>query len=96
MAAYLVGHMTVNDPELWKQYVAGVARSLEPFRAQLVFRGQRAAVLGGAHDHDRAVVIRFDDQEQLQGWFRSPAYQALIPLRDRAADVVLVSYDEVG
>jgi uncharacterized protein (DUF1330 family) len=96
MAAYLVGHMTVNDPELWKQYVAGVARSLEPFDARIVFRGQRAAVLGGAHDHDRAVVIRFDDQEKLQGWFRSPAYQALIPLRERAADVVLVSYDEVG
>jgi uncharacterized protein (DUF1330 family) len=26
-------------------------------------------------------------------WFSSPAYQALIPLREEAADVVLLSYE---
>jgi uncharacterized protein (DUF1330 family) len=71
-----------------------VARSLEPFGARLVFRGRREAVLGGDEPHDRAVVIRFEDHQELLGWFHSPAYQALIPLRDRAADVVLVSYEE--
>ncbi len=96
MAAYLVGQMTVKDPELWKQYVAGVARSLEPFGAQIVFRGQRGAVLAGDQPHDRAVVVRFRDHETLLGWFRSPAYQGLIPLRTRAADMVLVSYEDAA
>ncbi|HEY5763225.1 MAG TPA: DUF1330 domain-containing protein, partial [Rhodocyclaceae bacterium] len=44
------------------------------------------------HDFDDVVVIRFADQESLNGWFASPAYQALIPLRLEAADVSLVAY----
>lgn len=28
MAAYLVGHMTVKDQELWQKYVSGVRESL--------------------------------------------------------------------
>ena len=40
MAAYLIGHITVKDAERWKVYVAGVARSLEPYGGQVVFRGR--------------------------------------------------------
>ena len=47
MAAYLVGHITVRDPDLWQVYTTGVQKSLIPFEAILVFRGQRAAVLAG-------------------------------------------------
>ena len=53
----------------------------------------RAAVLCGEHGHPNAVVIKFLDQPTLQGWYASPAYQDLIPIRDQAADVVLISYD---
>jgi uncharacterized protein (DUF1330 family) len=37
-------------------------------------------------------VIRFPNLAALQGWYRSPAYQALIPLREQAADVLLLAY----
>lgn len=93
MPAYLIGHITVKDPELWKTYVAGVQKSLIPFGAEVLFRGTRAAVLSGEHGHQRAVVIKFADQPRLQSWYSSHAYQELIPIRDRAADVVLISYD---
>jgi uncharacterized protein (DUF1330 family) len=96
MAAYLIGQVSVKDPESWKQYVAGVARSLESFGAQVVFRGHRRAVLAGGQPHESAVVIRFADHETLLGWFHSAAYQALIPVRERAADMVLASYEEMG
>jgi len=39
------------------------------------------------------VVIRFPDPASLRRWFESPAYQALIPLREQAADVTLIGYD---
>jgi len=32
--------------------------------------------------------------EALKAWYRSPDYQALIPLRDAAADMTLVTYEE--
>ena len=93
MAAYLIGHITVKDPVLWRTYVDGVQQSLLPFGAEVVFRGKRAIVLTGEHHHQNAVVIKFTDQAALQAWYASPAYQALIPIRDQAADAVLISYD---
>ena len=93
MAAYLIGHITVKNPVQWKKYVDGVGDSLGPFRAEVVFRGRRASVLAGEHPHDQTVVIRFPDQATLQEWFHSEAYQSLIPIRDRAADVVIITYD---
>jgi uncharacterized protein (DUF1330 family) len=39
------------------------------------------------------VVIRFPNLAAANGWFMSDAYQALIPLREQAADVLLTSYE---
>ncbi|MHB8767028.1 MAG: DUF1330 domain-containing protein [Deferrisomatales bacterium] len=96
MAAYLIGQISVKDPELWRQYTEGVRESLAPFGAEVVFRGRRASQLAGQQPHGAAVVLRFRDHETLLGWFHSPAYQALIPLRDRAAKVVISGYEEAG
>jgi uncharacterized protein (DUF1330 family) len=93
MAAYLIGHITVKDPVEWQKYVDGVRESLLHFGAEIVFRGKRASVLAGEHPHASTVVIRFSDQDTLQKWYHSEAYQALIPIRDRAADLVIISYD---
>jgi uncharacterized protein (DUF1330 family) len=92
MSAYLIGHITVKDQSQWQIYVDGVKESLAPFNAEIIFRGKRDSVLAGQHPYQQTVVIRFTDQAELQNWFHSERYQALIPIRDRAADVVIVSY----
>ena len=58
-----------------------------------MFRGKLFAVFSGAHPHADTVVIRFPDAAAVRRWFDSPAYQALIPLREQAADVVLTAYE---
>lgn len=93
MAAYLVGHITVKNPDLWQVYIAGVQKSLIPFKADVVFRGQRAAVLAGEHSYDQCVVIKFVNQAAIQEWYNSATYQELIPTRNQAADVVILSYE---
>lgn len=93
MAAYLVGQVRLRDPELWKRYVAGVAESLAPYDAEVVFRGRRARDLAGEQTRKRVVVIRFTDMDELDRWHDSEAYQALVPLRDRAADVLITAYE---
>ncbi|WP_148864415.1 DUF1330 domain-containing protein [Marinobacter fonticola] len=92
MAAYLIGHIKVHDERLWQHYVEGVAASLEPIDARILFRGEKQADLAGTNPRDRAVVVEFADAGELGRWFHSDAYQALIPLRDRAADVMITSY----
>lgn len=92
MAAYLVGHITVKDSGIWQKYLVGVKESLSPFDARIVFRGQMAEVLAGKHEHDLIVIIEFPDQSTLDTWYNSEKYQSLIPIRDKAADVVIITY----
>ncbi len=92
MAAYLVGHITVKDDELWQQYMTGVSESIAPFDSKIIFRGQLDKILAGQHEHDLVVVIEFPDQSTLDNWYGSEKYQSLIPLRDKAADVVITTY----
>ena len=94
MAAYLVGHITVKDDELWQKYVAGVGESISPFESRIIFRGRLDKVLAGHHDHNLVVVIEFPDTSTLDTWFNSEKYQSLIPLRDKAANVVITTYND--
>ncbi len=91
--AYAIGHITVKDAALWADYRSRVPATLAPWSAELVCRGELAEVLAGEHSHRDTVVIRFPGLAALQGWYRSDAYQALVPLRQRAADVVLLAYE---
>lgn len=94
MAAYLIGHITIKDPQKWEAYRSQVPATLEPWQAELVFRGKTFAVLSGSHAHTDTVVIRFPDPASLRRWFESPAYQTLIPLREQAAEVTLIGYED--
>ena len=93
MSAYLVGHISVNNETLWMEYLDGVGKSLAPFDANVLFRGKLKSVLAGRHDHELVVVIAFSDATTLSDWYHSETYQSLIPLRDKAADVVLATYE---
>jgi uncharacterized protein (DUF1330 family) len=92
--ACLIGHITVKDEALWAEYRSKVPATLTPWGGELLLRGKRVAVLAGEHSYTDVVVIRFPDQAALNGWHASAAYQALIPLRQQAADVVLLAYAE--
>lgn len=89
---YLVGHITVKDAEKWQSYRNQVPATLLPWAAELVFRGQKIVTLAGEHSSADIVVIRFPTEGALNAWHTSPAYQALVPLRNEAADVVLIAY----
>ena len=61
--------------------------------AEVVLRGRKMDVLSGENPHTDVVVIRFPDNAAIAGWHGSAAYQALIPLREQAAEMVLISYE---
>lgn len=90
--ACVIGHITVKDDGLWAEYRRRVPDTLAPWGAQLLLRGETAAVLSGSHRHRATVVILFPDLDAVDGWYASAAYQALIPLREQAAEIDLISY----
>jgi len=92
MSAYLIGHVNVRDAEHWAQYRSSVPRTLTRWGGELVFRGRLAQMLSGQQPYAETVVLRFPDLASIDGWHRSDEYQALIPIRQLAADVLLSSY----
>ena len=102
MPAFLVGQIRVHDQVKWSEYVAGVAKSLEPLGAdaEIVMRGSKLSTLAGTPlvaptgaPLDTVVVLKFKDVATLETWFHSELYQAIIPLRDSAASVTISSYE---
>jgi uncharacterized protein (DUF1330 family) len=93
MAAYVIGHITVKNSEKWAEYRMKVPATLAPWGGEVILRGKRVAVLSGAHPYTDTVVIRFPEAEAIAMWYGSPDYQALIPTREQAAEIVLISYE---
>ena len=91
---YVVGHITVKDADKWAEYRGKVPDTLAPWGAELLLRGRRVASFSGESPHTDIVVIRFPSAVAASGWFASPAYQALIPLREQAAEVLLLAYED--
>ena len=92
--AYVIGHITVKDNDKWAEYRSKVPATLNPWGAELVLRGKLCSVLSGNHAHTDTVVIRFPDLRSLNGWYSSSEYQSLIPLRQEAARMELLSYED--
>ena len=90
--ACVIGHIHVRDTEKWAAYRQQVPATLQLWGGELLLRGQQGAALSGNQPHADCVVLRFPDRAAVDGWYASPAYQALIPLRDAAADVQLLVY----
>ncbi len=94
MASYLIGNITIKNEKLWQEYLAGVQESLIPYKSKIIFRGKLVSVLAGKHEHNLVVVIEFHDQATLDNWYSSEKYQLLIPIRDKAANVAITTYND--
>ena len=90
---YVVCLITVKNPEMWAEYRNKVPETLASWGGELVFRGKQVATLSGTNPYSDIVVIRFPNVAAVNSWFSSPAYQSLIPLRQQAAEMVLLSYE---
>ena len=92
MSAYIIGNISIKDPQKWAEYRSQVPMTLVPVQAELIFHGEQTAVLSGEYHRSETIVIRFPDTDAVTRWYNSDAYQQLIPLRLQAADVDLVSF----
>ena len=92
MPAICVGHIRVKNAEAWEQYRSVVGATIAQYGGELLFRGEQERVFSGQMPQEKVVAMRFANVDAANRWHDSPEYQALIPIRDRAADVTLVLY----
>lgn len=92
MTAFFIVTTSVKDPEAYQAYTKSVGPTLAPFGGKAVLRGKADGVLAGVLTHQLVGIIEFPDLDALKAWHGSEAYQALIPLRSKAADMTITTY----
>lgn len=94
MAAYLIAETRdVRDPDLLKQYVDLAVADSEACGGRIAAMGP-AERLEGDWEPQRLVVVEFESMAALKAWYDGPAYQKLIPMREKACDSRLVIVGE--
>lgn len=85
MAAYVIVGVDVADDEMYSTYSRDVPATLEPYGGRFVVRGGAFSVLEGKWPASRIVVLSFPSVDQATAWHESPAYQAILPIRQQNA-----------
>ena len=93
MSAFCIGQIRVRNAEAWEQYRQRVGATIKQYGGEVLFRGTEARAISGELPHERVVVLQFDNLDSANRWHDSPEYQALLPIREKAADVTLVLYE---
>jgi len=86
--AYLIAHVQVTDPEGWKQYVTALPGTLAPYHVKTLARAPAVAVDASTPPAGSTVILAFNSMDDLKAWWNSPAYQAIIPLREKSAKTI--------
>jgi uncharacterized protein (DUF1330 family) len=94
MPAYVIAQMQVNDPEMYREYAAKFAPTVEPYGGK-VLAANDADVREGDPPYPRFVVGEFPTIEAARSWYESEAYQAVIGLRLNATDGMLVMVEGI-
>ena len=85
--AYVMLEFTVKDPEAFKDYSQRSPATVTQHGGKFLVRPGKIVALKGDAPKGPFAVLGFDSAEQAQKWASSPEYTALVPLRDKSADV---------
>ncbi|MFT7560469.1 MAG: hypothetical protein ACI93R_002389 [Flavobacteriales bacterium] len=83
MSAHVIVEFTIQSAEGMSEYGAAAAETFIPFQGEFVSKGKNE-VLHGEGAHAMKAIISFPDTDSARRWYNSDAYQALIPMRNKA------------
>jgi uncharacterized protein (DUF1330 family) len=96
MPAYVIADIDVRDAETYREYVALVPGSIEPFGGRFVVRGGEHETLEGEWQPRRLVIIEFPSAEHARRWYASEDYTAARAIRQRASTGSLILVEGAG
>jgi uncharacterized protein (DUF1330 family) len=85
MKAYGIFQETVKDEATFAEYRKHVMPTLAAHGGRFLVRGGAMSVVEGEWPHPRLVIIEFPSRAAAESWYRSPEYQAVLPLRLKSA-----------
>jgi uncharacterized protein (DUF1330 family) len=86
MSAYALAHLRtpqINDDVL--TYIDRIQATLDPFGGRFLVHGPQVEIIEGRWP-GTVVILEFPDADRARAWYRSPAYQEILPLRTNHID----------
>jgi uncharacterized protein (DUF1330 family) len=83
---YLIAEVEITDPGKLQNYAEKVEQTLAPFNHHYVVRTSKIQTLEGDLPTNRIVIIAFDSVDKAREFYDSPAYAAIKPIRQSAAN----------
>lgn len=85
MRGYLIFEIEITDPAAWEEYRRLAGPVLAASGGRFVVASQRIEPLEGGWTPATISVVEFPSYEAARAFYDSPAYQATIPLRQKAS-----------
>lgn len=82
---FMVAEIEVTDPEAYKGYAAKAGPVIAACGGRYLARGGKVESLEGAAPAPRFVIVRFASLDAARTCYRSTAYQAIAPIRQKAS-----------
>ena len=95
MSAYVVAHVQVTNREGFTAYQKGIMRAIKPFKGWILAADPGTRLEGDLLTNHN-VILRFPTTRHVLNWYRSEAYQEIIPIRLENTDGPAVVYSLPG
>lgn len=87
---YIIGHITVNDPDAYQEYIARDTPMIEAHGGRPIVRGGASENVEGP-EFARHVVFEFPDFESAKALYNSREYQEVARIRrDNATSMIVL------
>ncbi|MEN9372741.1 MAG: hypothetical protein RIR79_293 [Pseudomonadota bacterium] len=93
--AYIIGDVTVTNPEQMAAYRVWSTKAMEEFGAEVLVRGGEIAVLEGDWHPTRLVILKFPSMEQAKAMHASETYTHARKLRENAGVMRMLVVDGI-
>jgi uncharacterized protein (DUF1330 family) len=85
-----------EDPTAAQKYREEAPKTLTPFGGRYLVVGGKVQAVEGEAPKGYIVVIAFDSLEKARGWYYSPAYEAIKPIRQNSTKSRILIVDGVA
>ena len=85
MSGYMIGNITITNPEAFAEYGKLVPETVAQFGGTYVVRGGTPEKIEGDYEPVRIVVLQFESVEKTKEWYNSDIYAPLKQMRMKAS-----------
>ncbi len=93
MKGYVVTNFTINDREMFKEYLSLVGETVDKYKGKFLVRDPIANIIEG-NPYQFLTITEFPSTKEAETWFYSEEYQKIIEMRTSSTEGCLIITEE--